>query len=149
MIGSSNTGFRVRPPQLIADSATESAANNALAQGYQKGYARPAMQAKAGFSTNAKDRMRASQQEAAGIAEGASAAAGIRAEDQQFNSQQTWDNEMLKEQALAFDYGQMTERNAVGAERRMARQQSIAGIHQARQRAAMQLRLALLSKGLV
>jgi hypothetical protein len=148
MIGSSNTSFRIKPPQLIADSATESAANNALAQGYQKGYVRPATQAKAGFSANAKDRMRAAQQQSAGIAEGAQAAAGIRAEDQQFNSQQRWENEMLKEQSLAFDYDQMTQQNQTHFDRNMARQTSLAGVNQARQRAAMQLRLALLSKGL-
>lgn len=148
MIGSSSTGFRIRPPQLIADSATESAANNAIASGYQKGYARPAMQAKAGFSVNAKDRMKADQRAAAGVAAGAQEAAGIRAEDQQFNQSARFDNEMLQQQALAFDYDQMTDANAVNSSAKLARQQSLASVSQARQRAAMQLRLALLSKGL-
>ena len=73
-------------PQLIADRTTEAAANNVLASGYQKGYARPAVGTRAGFSVNAMDRMKAAQQSAAGIMVGASQAAGIRAEDQAFNS---------------------------------------------------------------
>jgi len=148
MIGSSSTPFRIRPPQLLADSATESAANNALAQGYQKGYVRPATQTKAGFSVTAKDRMRAAQQASAGVNEGAQNAANIRAEDQQFNSQQRFDNDLLRQQAMAFDYGQMTDQNAANFDRTFARQSALSGVAQARQRAAMQLRLALLSKGL-
>jgi hypothetical protein len=148
MIGSSSTPFRIGPPQLIADSATESAANNVIASGYQKGYTRPAMQSKAGFSVNSKDRMRAAQQQAAGIAEGAQQAAGIRADDQQFNESQRNANEMLRQQALAFDYNQMTERNSAFNSAKMSRQSDMAGVAQARQRAAMNLRMALMSKGL-
>lgn len=148
MIGSSSTPFRIRPPQLIADSQTESAANNAIASGYQKGYARPATQAKAGFSVNARDRMRADQRAAAGIAAGAQEAAGIRAEDQQFNQSARFDNEMLQQQALAFDYDQMSDSNSAWNSAKLARQTALTGVAQARQRAAMQLRLALLSKGL-
>lgn len=149
MIGASNTPFRVRPPQLLADSATESAANNALAGGYQKGFIRPATMARAGQSVNAKDRMRAAQQQSAGIQEGAQAAAAMRAEDQQFNSQQAWDNEMLQQQSRAFDYGQMTESNAAHNDANMARRNALAGVAEARAQAFQRRQLALISKGLL
>lgn len=149
MIGSSGTGFRIRAPQTIADATTEASANNAVASGYQRGYARPATQSQAGFSVNAKNRMRAAQNEAAEIAGGAREAAGIRAEDQAFNSQQQWDNDLLKQQAMLFDFGQSTDKNSILADARFARMQGLSGIAMARQRAAMQLRLALLSKGLM
>lgn len=148
MIGSSQTQFKIRPPALIADSATESSANNAIASGYQKGYSRPALAAKAGLSVNARDRMRAAQNEASGIAEGAKMAAGIRAEDQAFNSQAQFDNEMLRQQAAAFDYGQMTDMNGALFDGRMARMNALSGVEMARRRAAMQLRMALLGRGL-
>lgn len=149
MIGASNTPFRVKPPQLLADSATESAAKAALESGRQQGYVRPATQTAAGFSVNARDRMRAAQQQAAGLQEGAQAAAAIRAEDQQFNSQQAWENELLQQQARAYDYGQMTEQNATHNDLNMARRTALAGIADARANAAQRRQLALISKGLL
>lgn len=148
MIGSSQTQFRIRPPALIADSATESSANNAIAQGYQKGYARPATATKAGFSVNARDQMRASQAEAGAIADGAKQAAGIRAEDQAFNSQAQFDNEMLRQQAAAFDFNNMTDLNSAMFDSKMSRMNALSGVEMARRRAAQRLRMALLGRGL-
>lgn len=147
MIGASNTAFKIRPPQLLADSRTEGAANNAVAQGYQAGYSRPAMQAKAGFSVNGKDRMRSAQQYAQGIAEGAKGAAGIRAEDQQFNSDQTYANQMLRQQARLFDYSQMLDANDANFSQRFARQAGNNSIAMAKQRASMALQQALMQQG--
>lgn len=147
MIGDSNTAFRIRPPQLLADSKTEAAANNALAQGYQSGYSRPAMQAKAGFSVNAKDKMRSAQQYAQGVAEGAKGAAGIRAEDQQFNSDQQFANEMLRQQAQLFDFGQMLEANQSNFDRRFAQTAGNSSLAMAKKRASMALQQALMSQG--
>jgi hypothetical protein len=90
-------------------------ANNVYASGLQKGQTagRDALQANAGkgFSVGANQRMYAAQAEAAGAAEGAKGAASVRAEDQGFNSQAKFDNEMLRQGAMAFDYGQMTDAN--------------------------------------
>jgi|694.fasta_scaffold15654_3 hypothetical protein len=153
MIGASNTPFRIRPPRLIADSATESAANNAYASGLQAGQtkARDAAQASAGkgFSSVGSNAMFAAQQGAAGAADGARQAAGIRAEDQQFNAQQKWDNQMLQQQARAFDYGQMTDANDANFGYRFNNQSNRASIRNARQQASQNLRLALIGQGIV
>lgn len=152
MIGASGTPFRIKPPKLIADSVTESAAGNAYAGGMQKAQTgaqdtRDRVAGK-GFSYSNKDQMFAGQQLAAGAAEGAQAAAGIRAEDQQFNEGQRNANQMLQDQARIFDKNQMTELNGANFDRMFARQQGNSSIAMARQRASMQLRLALMSKGL-
>ena len=152
MLGASNTSFRIRPPKLIADSATEDMANNVYAGGLQKGQtaARDAMQANAGkgFSVGANQQMYAAQAEAAGAAEGAKGAAAIRAEDQGFNSQATFDNQMLRQGAMAFDYGQMTDANEAGFANKFTQQTNRASVRYARQQAQQRLRLAMLGKGL-
>jgi hypothetical protein len=152
MIGESNTAFRIKPPKLIADSVTESAANNAQEAKRRQGAtaARDAMQSMAGkgFSVGANQQMYAGQAEASGAAQGAQAAASIRADDQQFNEQQRNANQMLNEQARIFDKNQMTELNATNFASRFANQQANSSVSMARQRAAMNLRLALMSKGL-
>lgn len=147
MIGSSPTPFRIRPPQKLADSRTEAMANNAIASGYQSGYARPAMQSKAGFSVNAKDKMRAEQQYAASVAEGATNAAGIRAEDQQFNNEQQYSNAMLRQQARLFDASQMLDANQSTFDRMFARRAGNQSLAMARQRASLALQQALMSEG--
>jgi len=135
-------------PRTIADSTTESAANNAIAQGYQKGDARGAMNQsdRAGFSRGAMDKMRAGQAQAAGIAEGASAAAGIRGEDQAFNENQKANYEQMVDDRLNHNFGIQTGMNAANFGVRMAGQRNRASLAQARARAQMSLRLALLSK---
>jgi hypothetical protein len=152
MIGSSDTPFRIKPPRLIADSATESAAGNAYA-----GKMRDAQTEAAditnrgsgkGFSQGANSAMYAGQRMAAGAAEGAQASAGIRAEDQQFNEGQQNAYEMEREGAFLFDKNRKLKRNQIEFERRFAQQQGRSSIAMARQRASMQLRLALMSKGL-
>jgi hypothetical protein len=147
MIGASSTPFRIRPPQKLADSRTESMANNAIASGYQAGYARPAMQSKAGFSVDAKDRMQADQKYAASVAEGAASAAGIRAEDQGFNSAQQYANAMLQQQARLFDAGQTLDANQSTADRMFARRAGNQSLAMARQRASLALQQALMSEG--
>jgi hypothetical protein len=151
MIGASNTPFRIKPPKLIADSATESAAGNVYAGKLQGGQtaARDAMNnGGRGLSASASNAMYAGQQQSAGAAEGAQAAAGIRAEDQQFDEGQRNANQMLQEQARIFDKNQMSEMNGINFDRMFNRQQGNQSLAMARQRAAMQLRLALMSKGL-
>ena len=135
-------------PRTIADSTTESAANNAIAQGYQKGNARGFMNQsdRAGFSRSAMDRMKASQAEAAGIAEGASNAAGIRGEDQAFNEQQQAAYEQMVDDRLNHNFGIQTGMNAANFGARMPGKRNQAALDLARRRAQMSLRLALLSK---
>jgi hypothetical protein len=152
MIGASQTPFRIKPPRLLADSATESMANNVYAsklqQGQTKGYDAQFQNAGKGFSVGSKDRMLADQQRAAGAAEGAQAAASIRADDQQFNESQKNAHQMLRDQALVFDKNQATELNNANFQRMFANRQGKSEIAMARQRAAMNLRLALMSQGL-
>jgi hypothetical protein len=152
MLGASSTSFRIKPPRLIADSATEDMAGNVYASGLQKGKtaAREALQANAGkgFSVGANQQMYAAQAEAAGAAEGAKGAAAIRAEDQGFNSQATFDNQMLRQGAMAFDYGQMTDANEAGFANKFNQQTNRASVRFARQQAQQRLRLAMLGKGL-
>jgi len=152
MIGASNTPFRIKPPRLIADSATESAAGNAYVGKMQNAETEARDIANKGsgkgFSQGANSAMYAGQRMAAGAAEGAQAAAGIRADDQKFNEQQVNANQMLQEQARIFDKNQMTDLNGINFERMFANRQGQQSIAMARQRAAMNLRLALMSKGL-
>jgi hypothetical protein len=151
MIGASNTPFRIKPPKLIADSATESVAGNAYVGKLGDGQtaAVDAMNnGNRGLSSSASNSMYAGQKMAQGAAEGAQAAAGIRADDQKFNEQQVNANQMLQEQARIFDKNQMTNLNGINFERMFAAQQGRSNIAMARQRAAMNLRLALMSKGL-
>ena len=152
MIGASNTPFRIKPPKLIADSATESVAGNAYAGKIRDAETEARDIANKGsgkgFSQGANSAMYAGQRMASGAAEGAQAAAGIRAEDQQFNEGQRNANQMLQDQARIFDKNQMTELNGVNFDRMFNRQQGQQSIAMARQRASMQLRLALMSKGL-
>jgi hypothetical protein len=135
-------------PRTIADSTTESASNNVIAQGYQKGNARGAMNSndRAGFSRGAMDRMRAGQAEAAGIAEGANAAAGIRGEDQAFNENQQSTYEQMVDDRLNHNFGIQTSMNSANFGLNMSKQRNNAALAQARARARMSLRLALLSK---
>jgi hypothetical protein len=133
-------------PRYVADATTEGAANNALAQGYQKGNARAAMQSmdKAGFSRGAMDRMKASQQEAAGIAEGASQAAGIRADDQGFNENQRSQWEQMRDQRLNDQYGIQTGMQGANFAKQFAGKQNRWNLRVSQQRASNALRLALL-----
>lgn len=152
MIGASPVSFRIKPPKLIADSVTENMANNVYAGGVQKGQttARDAMQANAGkgFSAGKNQQMYAGQAEAAGAAEGARGAAAIRAEDQGFNSQSKFDNQMLNQQARLFDFGQMSDANAIGFDSRFTNMTNRSSIDMAQRQAAQRLRLAMLDKGL-
>ena len=150
MLGSDNSPFRIRPPRLIADSATQDAGGNLFAAGLQKGKtaARDTMTGARGFSAGASNSMYAAQQKAAGAAEGAQQRAGIEAEDQAFNTNQKFDNEMLRQGAMAFDYGQMTDANQAGFDFRFNRLANGASIANARRQAQIRLRLAMLGQGL-
>jgi hypothetical protein len=98
----------IQPRRTISDRATEEFGNNRAAEEFQKGYVRPAMSAKAGFSVNNMDRMRAAQSQASGAARGASAVAEARAEDQAFNSQQDFDTRQAMQARLNDNYAQDT-----------------------------------------
>jgi hypothetical protein len=131
---------------MISDKATEGAANNAIANGYRTGYTRPAMNAKAGFSVTARDQMKAAQQAAAGIGEGAAKAAGIRAEDQIFNDSQNLAYQQMVGDRLNANYALDTAAQGADFSKRFAGQQNRFGLNQARQQALMRLRMALLSR---
>jgi hypothetical protein len=135
------------PPRTIADATTESAANNAIASGYQKGNARAAMGSmdRAGFSRGANERMRAGQAEAAGIAAGAAEAGGIRADDQSFNEGQNAQYQQLLDQRMNDNFGLQTGMNSANFSFRNAAQQNAWNLRMARQRASNSLRLALLN----
>lgn len=152
MIGSSDTPYKHKPPRLIADATTQKMAGNVFATGLQKGQTQAIgaldQNAGKGFSRSASDYTRADQQQAAGNAAAAQGAAGIEAEDQQFNTNQRFDNTMMLREGLAFDYDQATARNSAGFEQRMTKKQNNAAVRNARQQSAMNIRLALLSQGL-
>lgn len=131
-------------PRTIADSVTESAANNALAAGYQSG-ARTG-EGQAGFSKSAMDRMRSAQREAAGVAEGASNAAGIRSEDQAFNASQNAAWDAMVEERINNNASANLGMNAANFERLMSGKQNRWSLQMARSRASQALRLALLSR---
>jgi len=131
-------------PRTIADSVTESAAQNALASGYQAG-ARSG-QGQAGFSKSAMNRMQDAQRSAAGVAKGASDAAGIRAEDQSFNSSQNFAWDQMVQDRLNSNLGTALGMNAANFDQLMAGKQNRWSLQMARSRAAQSLRLALLSK---
>lgn len=130
----------------IDDATTESAANNAIAAGYRSGYARPGQMAGQGFSAGAQQRMRAAQQQAAGVAAGAQQAANIRAEDQSFNAGQDLAQQMMNISRMNDNYQIMTGMQGANFQKRMARQQNAYGLQQARNLASMKLRLALLGQ---
>jgi hypothetical protein len=152
MIGASEAKFRIPKFPTIAESVTDDLAGNVFATGTQKSKTarRDAMQSNAGkgFSVGANQQMQAGLAEAAGQSQAASDAAGVRAGDQQFNESQRNAGEMLAEQARIFDKNQMTDLNSTNFERMFAAKQGRSSIAMARQRSAMQLRLALMSKGL-
>lgn len=150
MLGADNTPFRLKPPRLIADSTTQKVGGNLYASELQKGQtaARDTATAARGFSSGASNAMYAAQQQASGAAAGAQKRAGVEAEDQQFNASQQWNNQMLQQQARAFDYGQMTDANDAMFGYRFTNQSNRASIRNARQQAAMNLRLAMLGQGL-
>lgn len=134
------------PPRKIADSTTEDAANNANAAGFQQGYSRPGQMAQAGFSAGAQQGMRAAQQQAAGQAQGAQQAAGIRAEDQQFNQAQDFGWQSMIQGRLNDNFNMQTGLNSANWQKQFAQQSNRLGMQQARQQAWQQIRLALLSK---
>jgi hypothetical protein len=150
MFGADSTPFRIKPPRLIADATTQTAGKNVYAGELQQGAtkARDAMSQARGFSSGANNAYQAAQQQAAGAASGAQQKAAIEAEDQQFNAQQKFDNQMLQQQARAFDYGQMTDANDARFGYDFNNQTNRTSIAMARQQAAMNLRLAMLGQGL-
>lgn len=134
------------PPRKISDFATESAANNASAAGYRAGYVRPAATTKPGFSVNANDKMRAAQSQASGVAGGAEAAAGIRAQDQAFNSEQDANYQAMIGARLNSNYELQSGMNSANWQKQFARQSNLLGMNSARQSAWQNIRLALLSQ---
>ena len=151
MIGASNASFRIKPPKLIADAATQSQKNNVYAGALQQGQTKAAdtmNTGNRGVSAGASQAMYANQQQAAGDAAGRQQGAAIEAEDQQFNSQADWDNQMLRQGAMAFDYGQATDANDAMFGYKFNQQTNRASVRYARQQAQQRLRLAMLGKGL-
>jgi hypothetical protein len=151
MTGASNAPFRIPKPRLIADALIEDRGANVFAKKLEGGQtaARDTMNTgNRGVSAGASQAMYAGQQEADAAAEGAQAAAGIRAQGQQFNEGQQNAYEMEREGALLFDKNQKIKRNQIEFDERFNRQQGNQSIAMARARWAMQRRLALMSKGL-
>lgn len=152
MIGASEAKFRIPKFPTISESVTDDLAGNVYASGLQKSKTAGmnALQSNAGkgFSVGANQQMQAGLAEAAAQSQAASDAAGIRAGDQKFNEGQRNAQQMLADQARIFDKNQMTELNNTNFDRRFANRQGNQSIQSARQRAGMQLRLALMSKGL-
>jgi len=132
----------------IQDSVTESAANNATAQGIQKGTVRAGhgINYQQGLSVNASDRAKAAMQAASGAAEGAQNAANIRGEDQLRNSGLDSQWSQMKEGRMNDNYGQMTSANGINFARNFGQQQNRQSQMMARQQAMQQLRLSLMSK---
>lgn len=146
-----NARYRIGPPKVIADAATQSQKNNVYAGAQQKAQteARDTMNTgNRGLSAGASQAMYANQQQAAGDAAGRQQGAAVEAEDQQFNSQAGWDNQMLRQGAMAFDYGQMTDANDAMSGYKFNQQTNRESIANARNQAQMRLRLAMLGKGL-
>lgn len=136
----------ISPPRKIADATTESAANNAIAAGYRSGYIRPGQMAGQGFSAGAQQQMRAAQQQAAGVAQGAQQAAGIRAEDQAFNAEQQAKYEQLIGDRMNDNYQLQTGMNAANWQKQFGRTSNQLNMDTARQQAWQNIRLALLSQ---
>jgi hypothetical protein len=137
-------------PRTISDSTTEDRAQNALASGYQKGEKRDYLEQedakRVGLSRSAMSQTKAAQFAAAGAASGAQEAAGIRSADQAFNEQQRAAHEQMVDDRLNSNYQLQTGMNAANFNRRFAGSQNRYSLDQARQRAQMSLRMALLSK---
>lgn len=97
------SGLGLTPPRYIADSTTEAAANNVMAQGYQTGR----VQAKAGFSNSAGTRYQQGIQDAENLRRSAQQAANMRSEDQATNAmlKSNYENMQDRERASrnAFD----------------------------------------------
>lgn len=134
------------PPRKLQDQTVQAAANNAMAQGYQQGYVRPATQTKAGFSVNARDKMRAAQQQAQGMAEGAQAAAGIQADADAFNYQQDQAAQQRQESRLIANRQQGIQANQANFGSALERQSAYSDYLTSQQRGWNSIRLALLSK---
>jgi hypothetical protein len=149
MFGADKTPFRIKPPRLIADATTQAAGNNVYAGALQEGATKARVTKPQGFSSGANQSYQAAMQQAAGAASGAQQRAAIEAEDQSFNANQRFDNQMLQQGARAFDYGQMTDANDAMFGYQFNNQSNRASIAMARQQAAMNLRLAMLGRGLV
>lgn len=136
----------MRPPRKIADAQTEAAANNAIASGYQKGAVRPGMMSGQGFSSGAQQRMRAAQQQASGVGQGAQQAAQIRSEDQMFNAEQQSAYDQLVQSRLNNNYELQNALNQANFGKRFAGLSNRLNMDMARQQAWQQIRLALLSR---
>jgi hypothetical protein len=78
--------------------------------------------------------------------EGASQAAGIRAEDQAFNSNQEAAHQSLIGERLNANYGLETQAAGANWQRRFAAKKNRYELLQAQQQAQLRLRLALLSQ---
>ena len=107
---------------------------------------RPGQMTQQGFSAGAQQQMRAAQQQAAGVAQGAQQAAGIRAEDQAFNAEQQAEYDQLVQSRLNSNYDLMTGMNNAGWQKQFARRSNALNMGNARQQAWQNIRLALLSQ---
>jgi hypothetical protein len=136
------------PPMKIQDGVTEAAANNAMAQGIQKGTVRAGhgLNYQQGLSVNAMDRTKVAMQAASGAAEGAQNAANIRGEDQFKNSQLGSQWAQLTEGRQNANYDQMTSANSINFSRNFGQQQNRQSQMMARQQAMQNLRLALMQQ---
>lgn len=96
----SSLGFSLTKPRYIPFETTESAANNAIAQGLQEGDQRYQMKKtdRQGFSRSAGSQFMAAQAGQQEIQKGADAAAGIRSEDQLANSKMRADYQQMQDQ---------------------------------------------------
>ena len=90
----------ISEPRYLADSTTEDAANNLMAQGYQQADPRYQMKklAKAGVSSGAGQQFIAGQEGAQAMSQAAGQAADIRSQDQMANDKMRSDYEQMREQ---------------------------------------------------
>jgi hypothetical protein len=150
MFGADNTPYRIKPPRLIADATTRKVGENLYAGEIQKAQtqARDTMTGARGFSSGANNAYYAANQQAAGAAAGAGKRAGVEAEDQQFNVNQNFDNQMLQQGANVFDFGQASAANDAMFGYKFNNQTNRASVANARRQAELNFRLAMLGEGL-
>ena len=133
-------------PKYISESTTESAANNALAQGYAQADQRYQTKktAKAGISQGAGQAYMGAQEGAQAMNKAAQQAADIRSQDQMVNAKMESDYEKLREQEAQHISMLQHGMNQSDWQRRFSLQSANAQLQMAQQQALLQLRLSML-----
>lgn len=136
----------IQQPRYISDSATESAAGNAMAQGYANADQRYQVKqlARNGVSTGAGSRFMAAQEGAQEMGKAAQQAADIRSQDQLANDKMRSDYEQLREKEalnLAMVQHQLSQSDWA---KQFAEQSAQAQLQMAYYQSRLQLMLAML-----